>query len=47
MVAKPDMIIIPDEASAHPQPDPGWQKWQHIPAVKEKRIIHVNGDVHA
>jgi len=45
IVAKPQVIVIPDASATKPQPDINWQQWRQIPAVKEKQIIHVNGDV--
>lgn len=45
MVASPELIIIPDEASVTPQPDIQWQNWSEIPAVKHNQFIHVNADL--
>jgi len=45
MVASPELIIIPDEASVTPQPDIQWQNWPEIPAVKHNQFIHVNADL--
>lgn len=45
LVAKPDIIVIPDANSTSPQPSVGWESWPQIPAVTKQQIIHVNGDV--
>ncbi|WP_352296743.1 cobalamin-binding protein [Pseudoalteromonas sp. 20-MNA-CIBAN-0454] len=45
IVAKPQIIIIPDEKSATPQPTINWQQWPEIPAVKNKQFLSVNADL--
>lgn len=45
LVAKPELIIIPDEKSKTVQPKIEWHKWSEIPAVKHEAIIHVNADL--
>lgn len=45
VVAKPELIIIPDEKSEKPQPKVNWQPWQVIPAVKNDAFIHINADL--
>lgn len=44
LVAKPDIIVIPDADANNPQPSIGWEKWPQIPAVNRQQIIHVNGN---
>lgn len=45
LVAKPDIIIVPDEKSNHPPPTVNWQQWPEIPAVKYQQFISVNADI--
>lgn len=45
IVAQPDLMVMPDEKSAAPQPEIAWHKWPEIPAVKHQRFIHVNADL--
>lgn len=45
VVAKPEVIIIPDEESDTPQPVVDWQQWPEVPAVKHNQFIHVNADL--
>lgn len=45
IVAKPELIVIPDEKASTPQPKIDWVKWPEIPAVKHKQLIHVNADL--
>lgn len=45
VVAQPQIIIIPDEKSATPQPKINWQQWPEIPAVKQQLFISVNADL--
>jgi len=45
IVAKPQIIIIPDEKSTHVIPDVNWQQWPEIPAVKYAQFISVNADL--
>ena len=44
VVAKPDVIILPDEKSNTPQPKTDWSPWQFIPAVANDAFIKVNAD---
>jgi vitamin B12 transport system substrate-binding protein len=45
VVAKPQIIIIPDEKSEKSQPIIKWQKWPEVPAVKNNQFISVNADL--
>lgn len=45
VVAKPEVIIIPDEKSDTPQPVVDWRQWPEVPAVKHNQFIHVNADL--
>lgn len=45
VVARPELIVIPDEKSEVKQPKIDWQPWQMIPAVKNNAFIHVNADL--
>ncbi|WP_448213177.1 cobalamin-binding protein [Colwellia sp. MEBiC06753] len=45
MLAKPEIIVVPDAGSPYPQDIGIWQQWSQIPAVAKQQIIHVNGDV--
>lgn len=45
LVAKPDVIIMPDEKADKPQPKINWKKWPIIPAVKNERFMTVNADL--
>ena len=45
LVAKPDIIIMPDERADKPQPKIDWQKWSVIPAVKNERFMRINADL--
>ncbi|TMO71862.1 cobalamin-binding protein [Pseudoalteromonas sp. S3785] len=45
VMAKPQIIITPDEKSKTPQPVVNWQKWPEVPAVKNNHFIRVNADL--
>ena len=44
VVAKPQVIILPDERSNKPQPKTDWTPWKFIPAVANDAFIKVNAD---
>lgn len=45
VVAKPELIVQPDEKADKPQPKVNWHKWPMIPAVKQDKFIRINADV--
>lgn len=45
IVAKPELIIMPQEKSEKPQPKIDWQKWDMIPAVKNNKFMEVDADL--
>lgn len=45
LVNKPQVIIIPSEHGAGINVDSIWNNWQEIPAVKNKHIFKINGDI--
>ena len=45
VVAKPQIMIMPNEKSDRPQPKIDWQQWPVIPAVKNQAYVGVNADV--
>jgi vitamin B12 transport system substrate-binding protein len=45
VVAKPQVIIIPDEDALVTQPKIDWRKWPDIPAVKHAQFVSVNADL--
>ncbi|CAM3917855.1 MULTISPECIES: cobalamin-binding protein [Pseudoalteromonas] len=45
VVAKPEVIILPDEKSQQQQAVIDWSQWPEVPAVKYKQFISVNADL--
>ncbi|MGS0536538.1 cobalamin-binding protein [Pseudoalteromonas sp. SaAl2] len=45
IVAKPEVIILPEEKSKTKQPIIDWQQWPEVPAVKHNQFIQVNADL--
>jgi vitamin B12 transport system substrate-binding protein len=45
IVAKPQLIIMPQENSEKPQPVIDWQQWSLIPAVKHNQFMKVDADL--
>jgi len=45
IVAKPQLIIMPQENSKTPQPKINWQQWDMIPAVKNNQFMEVDADL--
>ncbi|MDQ9093008.1 cobalamin-binding protein [Pseudoalteromonas haloplanktis] len=45
VVAKPEVIILPDEKSQQQQAVIDWSQWPEVPAVKHKQFISVNADL--
>jgi len=45
IVAKPEVIILPEEKSKNKQPVIDWQKWPEVPAVNYNQFIQVNADL--
>ncbi|CAM4361062.1 cobalamin-binding protein [Pseudoalteromonas ostreae] len=45
VVAKPEVIILPDEKSQKPQAVIDWSLWPEVPAVKQHQFISVNADL--
>ncbi|MFT6529726.1 MAG: vitamin B12 transport system substrate-binding protein [Psychrosphaera sp.] len=45
IVAKPQLIIMPQENSEKPQPVIDWQQWSVIPAVKHNQFMKVDADL--
>ena len=45
VVAKPEVIILPDEKSQKQQAVIDWSSWPEVPAVKNNQFIHVNADL--
>ena len=45
LVAKPEVIILPEEKADKPQPKIDWQRWQVIPAVKTNSFMTVDADL--
>ncbi|MCQ8878056.1 cobalamin-binding protein [Pseudoalteromonas shioyasakiensis] len=45
IVAKPEVIILPEEKSKIKQPVIDWQQWPEVPAVKLNQFIQVNADL--
>ncbi|WP_394192265.1 cobalamin-binding protein [Pseudoalteromonas atlantica] len=45
IVAKPEVIILPEEKSKTKQPVIDWQQWPEVPAVKHNQFIKVNADL--
>ncbi|WP_396588558.1 cobalamin-binding protein [Bermanella sp. R86510] len=45
LINKPQVIIIPSEHGAVTNVDSIWNDWQEIPAVKNKHIFKINGDI--
>ncbi len=42
---QPEIIIIPSHHGRGLGEDEFWQKWPEVPAVKNNRIVYVNGDL--
>ena len=45
IVAKPQLIIMPQENSEKPQPKINWRQWEMIPAVKNNLFMEVDADL--
>lgn len=45
IVAKPEVIILPEEKSKTKQPVIDWQQWPEVPAVQHNQFIRVNADL--
>ena len=45
LVAKPEVIIMPNEKADKPQPKIDWGKWPVIPAVQHNRFMTANADL--
>ena len=45
LVAKPEIIIMPQENADKPQPKIDWQSWPMIPAVQQKQFMTVDADL--
>lgn len=45
LVAKPEVIIRPQEKSDKPQPKIDWLPWQAIPAVANNQFVEINADL--
>ena len=45
IVAKPEVIILPEEKSKTKQPVIDWHQWPEVPAVKHNQFIQVNADL--
>ncbi len=45
IVAKPEVIILPEEKSKNKQPVIDWQQWPEVPAVKHNQFIQINADL--
>ena len=45
LLAKPELIVAPNEKADKPQPKIDWQKWSLIPAVKNNQFVTVDADV--
>jgi vitamin B12 transport system substrate-binding protein len=45
IVAKPEVIILPEEKSNTKQPVIAWHEWPEVPAVKHNQFIRVDADL--
>ena len=45
LVKKPKVIIIPHHSGGDKRPTNIWSRWKEIPAVKNKHIFTLNGDI--
>jgi vitamin B12 transport system substrate-binding protein len=45
LVKKPKVIIIPHHSGGDKRPTDIWSRWSEIPAVKNKHIFTLNGDI--
>ncbi|MGO2011668.1 MAG: cobalamin-binding protein [Pseudoalteromonas sp.] len=45
VVAKPEVIILPDEKSQKQQAVIDWSQWPEVPAIQHNQFISVNADV--
>ena len=45
IVAKPEIIILPNEKSQAQQTVIDWTQWPEVPAVKHHQFISVNADL--
>ncbi|GAA6136038.1 cobalamin-binding protein [Oceaniserpentilla sp. 4NH20-0058] len=45
LLAKPDVIVIPSQHGSKIEAGDKWASWPEIPAVKNKQIYFINGDL--